>query len=79
MDVWNEGLCFTRNLAMLVNCCPIKEISIHRGMKKGGHVAHFIFVLVAEGLNGLISKAIDPNLFFSRVQVGSSKLVVSHL
>ncbi|XP_050920100.1 uncharacterized protein LOC127137710 [Lathyrus oleraceus] len=75
---WIRVCVFFNNVVVLVNCCPTPEISIHSVLKKGDLLAPFLFLLVVEGLSGLISREVDLNLF-SGVRVGSFDLVVSHL
>lgn len=64
---------------VLVNSCLTQEISIQMGLKQGDCLAHFLFLLVAKGLSGLISRVVNLHLF-SCFRVGSSSdLVVSHI
>jgi len=65
-------------MSILVNDSPTEEICIHRGLKQGDPLAPFLFLLVAEGFNGLMRNAVDSN-FFEGFTFGSSGLVVSHL
>lgn len=65
-------------LVVLFNGCPTQEISIQRGLKQGGPLAPFLFLLVVEGLSGLISRVVEMHLL-SSVRVGSPELVISHL
>jgi hypothetical protein len=65
-------------MSVLVNGSPTEEINIQRGLKQGDPLAPFLFLLVAEGLGGLMRRAVDLNLF-SGFQVGREGVVVSHL
>jgi hypothetical protein len=47
-------------------------------LKQGDPLAPFLFLLVAEGLGGLMKKAVDISRF-KGFQVGRSRVVVSHL
>lgn len=44
---------------MLVNGSPIDEFSIGRGIRQGDPLAPFLFLIVSEGLSGLVHKALD--------------------
>lgn len=54
---------FSDNLAVLVNSCPTQELSIQRGLKQGGPLAPFHFLLVAKGLSRLFSRVVDQCVF----------------
>lgn len=55
---WMKACVFSSNLAVLVNGCLTQEIHIQRELKQGDPIAPQIFLLVVEGLSGLIFKAI---------------------
>jgi hypothetical protein len=69
---------FAGNLSVLVNGSPTNEINIQRGLKQGDPLAPFLFLLVAEGLAGLMRSAVEKNLF-KGFAVGSEGLEISHL
>lgn len=77
-DPRSELMCFIQNLVVLVNDSPTYEIKIQRGLKLGDPLAYFLFLLMAEGLSGLINNATKLSIF-SRFKVGSSNLEISHL
>lgn len=66
------------SLSVLVNGCPTEEVQIRRGLKQGDPLAPFLFLLVAEGLSGLIRQASEVGLFRG-FQVRDSELEVTHL
>ena len=49
-----------------------------RGLRQGDPLALFLFNVVAEGLNGLMRKAKDENMY-KAYQVGSNKVEISIL
>jgi hypothetical protein len=69
---------FAGSLSVLVNGSPTSEINIQRGLKQGNPLAPFLFLLVAEGLGGLMRSAVEKN-YFKGVGVGEGSVVVSHL
>lgn len=75
---WICACVFSCNLAILVNGFPNQEIRIQRGLKQGDPLSPFFFLLVAESLSELFSRAVDLQIFWG-LRVGSSYLVVSHL
>ncbi|GAU20845.1 hypothetical protein TSUD_120370 [Trifolium subterraneum] len=60
---WIRACVFAGNLSVLVNGCPTSEINIQRGLKQGDPLAPFLFLLVGEGLAGLMRSAVCKNLF----------------
>lgn len=57
---------------------PIQDISIQRGLEKGDPLTSFIFLLVAEGLCGLVYRVVELGIYFG-FRVRSFKFMVSHL
>lgn len=51
---------------------------MQRGLKQGDPLAPFLFLVVAEGLSGLVSKAVSDGLFKGFV-FGEDNVVISHL
>lgn len=47
---------FWGNISVLVNGYLTQKIGIQRGLKQGDPLAHFLFLLVVEGLSVLISE-----------------------
>ncbi|XP_058785025.1 uncharacterized protein LOC131659931 [Vicia villosa] len=46
-------------MSMLVNGSPTKEFVVEKGLRQGDPLLSFLFVIVVEGLKGLVSKAVD--------------------
>jgi hypothetical protein len=65
-------------MSVLINGSPSEEINIQRGLKQGDPLAPFLFLLVAEGLGGIMKKAVEINKF-KGFQIGSNGMIISHL
>ncbi|XP_058752711.1 uncharacterized protein LOC131625894 [Vicia villosa] len=46
-------------MSVLVNGSPTKEFVMDKGLRQGDPLSLFLFVIVEEGLKGLVSKAVD--------------------
>jgi hypothetical protein len=75
---WMKACVCSGNMSVLVNGSPTEEISIKRGLKQGDPLAPFLFLIVAEGLGGLMRMAVDRGRFKSFL-VGRDDLPVSIL
>ncbi|XP_058734049.1 uncharacterized protein LOC131605745 [Vicia villosa] len=60
---WMEMLVFSSNMSVLVNGSPTKEFKVHKGLRQGDPLSPFLFVLVVEGLSGLVKKSIQLGEF----------------
>jgi hypothetical protein len=75
---WVEACVCARNLSVLVNGSPTREVKIERGLKQGDPLAPFLFLLVVEGLSLLMSRAVSLG-YFKPFDIKNSGIVVSHL
>jgi hypothetical protein len=75
---WIRACVFTGNMSILVNGSPTEEINIQRGLKQGDPLAPFLFLLVAEGLGGLMKRAVELGSFRG-FRVGGCNVTISHL
>ncbi|XP_058774436.1 uncharacterized protein LOC131648722 [Vicia villosa] len=50
-------------MSVLVNGCPTKEFMVERGFRQGDSLSPFLFVIVAEGLNLMVNKAVENGDF----------------
>nr|KYP41653.1 LINE-1 reverse transcriptase isogeny [Cajanus cajan] len=62
---WIEECMKTGHVSVLVNGSPTQEFPLQRGIRQGDPLAPFLYVIVAEGLAGLMRSAIRNNLYSS--------------
>nr|GEX46885.1 protein kinase-like domain, beta-lactamase/transpeptidase-like protein [Tanacetum cinerariifolium] len=62
----------------LVNRSPSEEFGLERGVRQGDPLPLFLFILAAEGLNVIVTKAVEKGIFRG-VVVGANKVKVSYL
>ncbi|MCH83058.1 LINE-1 reverse transcriptase like, partial [Trifolium medium] len=74
---WMKTCVCNGNLSVLVNGSPTEQVNISRGLKQGDPLAPFLFLLVVEGLSGLMTKA-DSLGFFKGFKLNSD-ISISHL
>ncbi|XP_058741226.1 uncharacterized protein LOC131613586 [Vicia villosa] len=51
---WMEKFVFQSSMSVLVNGSPTKEFVVEKGLRQGDPLSPFLFVLVTEGLAGLV-------------------------
>ncbi|XP_028193184.1 uncharacterized protein LOC114378756 [Glycine soja] len=60
---WIEGCVKSASISVLVNGSPTIEFIPQRGLRQGDPLAPFLFNIAAEGLNGLMRRAVEYNLY----------------
>ena len=75
---WIEGCLKSASISILVNGNPSAEFIPSRGIRQGDPLAPFLFNVVAEGLNGLLKKAKQENLY-KGFQVGRHNVNITIL
>nr|GFA15887.1 putative ribonuclease H protein At1g65750 family [Tanacetum cinerariifolium] len=75
---WIKSCLKSASMSVLVNGSPTEEFGFERGVRQGDPLSPFIFLLVAEGLNAIVSEAVSKGIF-KGIEVGSNRVVVSHL
>ncbi|GKV16244.1 hypothetical protein SLEP1_g26913 [Rubroshorea leprosula] len=68
---WIQECISSATVSVLVNGSPTEEFIMEKGLRQGDPLALFLFLMIAEALNGLILKAVEDNLFRG-VEVGKS-------
>jgi len=68
---WIRECLTSSSMSVLVNGSPTKEFVPKRGLRQGDPMAPFLFLIVAEGLAGLVRQAVKKELY-SGIKVGSN-------
>jgi len=61
-----------------VNVSPTQELKPRKGLRQGDSLAPFLFLIVAEGLAGVVRKAVEKELLES-VEIGGKLIKVNML
>ncbi|CAL5444250.1 unnamed protein product [Camellia sinensis] len=75
---WIKECITSSRLSVFANEAPTNEFSPQRGFKQGDSLSPFLFIIAAEGLSILMSRALDLELI-KGVKIGSSGVVLTHL
>jgi len=76
---WIRECVGTTTTSVLVKGSPIEEFYLDKGLRQGGPLFPFLFLLVVEGLS-ILMKAMVDNHLFEGYSVGTvNPMVVSHL
>lgn len=62
---------------VLVNGSPVPEFKMWKGLRQGDPLAPFLFLVVAEGLNGVLKKAVHLHKFTGFKLGSNSEVEVS--
>lgn len=65
------------SVSVLVNGSPIEKFKREKELRQGDPLAPFLFLIVAEGLGGLVRRAVNQELFKGYV-VGEGGVQISH-
>ena len=71
--MWIQGCLESTIVSVLVNESPTKEFKPSRGLRQGDPLAPFLFIVVVEGLVGLVRQAVKENLF-SGLKIGRKEV-----
>ncbi|GKU91868.1 hypothetical protein SLEP1_g5682 [Rubroshorea leprosula] len=73
---WIKECLRSASISVLINGCPSRQFGMTKGLRHS--MSPFLFLIVAEGLNGLISEVVKQGLF-EGVKIGNGELKLSHL
>ncbi|XP_019434024.1 PREDICTED: uncharacterized protein LOC109340748 [Lupinus angustifolius] len=76
--LWIKNLLQVNSVSILVNGSATKEFFMAKGLRQGDPLAPFLFLIVAEGLSGIIRMAVTKNIYFG-YKVGRDAVSISHL
>ncbi|GAU33427.1 hypothetical protein TSUD_380630 [Trifolium subterraneum] len=60
---WMRTCVFQSSMSILVNGSPTEDFNISRGLRQGDPLSPFLFLIVVEGLAGMMKRAIEINRF----------------
>ncbi|GKV47185.1 hypothetical protein SLEP1_g54104 [Rubroshorea leprosula] len=75
---WITECLSTARISVLVNGSPTEEFMMGKGLRQGDPLSPFLFLMIAEGLHGLVKKAESEGLLHG-IEVGSKGLNISLL
>lgn len=75
---WTSGCLVSSHFSILINGMPGGFFSTSRGLRQRDPLSPFLFTLVADAFNQLLSRGKEQNLF-KGIQVGKEKISISHL
>ena len=75
---WIKYCVESSSISILVNGSPSMEFGLKRGLRQGDPLAPFLFLVVAEGLGGLMRQAVRNSLF-KGFKFGLGGVEVSHV
>ena len=70
---WVRGCLESSMVSILINGSPMEEFKPSRGLRQGDPLAPFLFLVVAEGLAGLVRQATKKNMLRG-VKVGRNEV-----
>nr|GEY06840.1 putative RNA-directed DNA polymerase, eukaryota, reverse transcriptase zinc-binding domain protein [Tanacetum cinerariifolium] len=69
---------WSSSMSIPVNGSPTEEFRLERGVRQGDSLLPFLFILATEGLNTIVTEAVEKGIF-KGVVVGENKVSISHL
>ncbi|XP_058726432.1 uncharacterized protein LOC131597777 [Vicia villosa] len=60
---WMKAIVFSSHMSVMVNGSTTKEFKVEKGLRQGDPISPFLFVIVAEGLKGLVNRAVENGDF----------------
>ncbi|CAJ2673784.1 unnamed protein product [Trifolium pratense] len=60
---WMRACIFESSMSILVNGSPTEDFKVGRGLRQGDPLSPFLFLIVAEGLTGMMRRAVEIGRF----------------
>ncbi|GAU30605.1 hypothetical protein TSUD_62250 [Trifolium subterraneum] len=60
---WMRACIFDSSMSVLINGSPTVDFKVERGLRQGDPLSPFLFLIVAEGLTGLMNRAVHIGKF----------------
>ena len=76
--MWVQGCMESATVSVLVNGSPTEEFKPSRGLRQGDPLAPFLFLVVAEGMAGLVRQTVKADLL-KGLKIGRKKVELSLL
>lgn len=78
MENMDQDMLSTASANVLINGSPSGDFRMEQGLRQGDALSPFMYLIVAESLNILVTKAVEENLF-ETAEMGKNKIKVSLL
>ncbi|GKV38927.1 hypothetical protein SLEP1_g46780 [Rubroshorea leprosula] len=75
---WIRECLSTTRISVLVNGSPTKEFEMGKGLRQGDPLSPFLVLMIAEGLQGLVQRAVKEGMLHG-IEIGKKGLSVSLL
>ncbi|GKU86405.1 hypothetical protein SLEP1_g936 [Rubroshorea leprosula] len=75
---WIQECLSSSLVSILINGSPTNQFPVYKGIRQGDPLSPFLFLIVAEGLNGLMSSAVEKERY-KGVGIGRGDAMVTHL
>ncbi|GLT98273.1 hypothetical protein SLE2022_157850 [Rubroshorea leprosula] len=75
---WIMECLSTARTSILVNGSPTREFEVGKGLRQGDPLSPFLFLMIGEGLQGLVQKAVAEGMLHG-IEIGKKGMTVSLL
>ena len=75
---WIKACLDSSRTSILINGSPTFKFNIRRGLRQGDPLSPFLFIIIMEGLHGILTDSVQSGLIRG-ITFGSSNLTLSHL
>ncbi|GKV12577.1 hypothetical protein SLEP1_g23703 [Rubroshorea leprosula] len=75
---WIKECLSTARTSVLVNGSPTREFEVGKGLRQGDPLSPFLFLMIGEGLQGLVQKAVAEGMLHG-IEIGKKGMTMSLL